>query len=77
MKVLYKEIATSNPQDEIRFGIASWDDGSGKSLSVKYTWFDKRGHACRGGEVPIEALAQLVKVAKNCSSKITMKKEGV
>ena len=29
----------------------------------KYTWFDKRGHACRGGEVPVEALPQMIEVA--------------
>ena len=65
MKVMHKEKCNTNPDDEIRFGITSWDNGSRKSLSVKYTWFDKRGHACRGGEVPVEALPQMERVAKH------------
>ena len=49
--------------DEIRLGIASWDDGSGTARSVKYTWFDKLGRAARGGEFPVEALPQALEFA--------------
>lgn len=63
MKTLRSEKCTSYSKNEIRDGVSSWDDGHGNSYSVKYTWFDKRGRACRGGEVPVEALPQMVKVA--------------
>ena len=49
-----------NPDDEIRIGQSSWDDNE---ASIKYTWFDKRGHAARGGEVPIAALPQMFELA--------------
>lgn len=48
--------------DELRLGWASWDKDR-TSVSVKYTWFDKLGRACRGGEVPIEALPQMLAMA--------------
>jgi len=63
MTVLHKEVCASNSDAEIRDGYASWDKGRKECFSVKYTWFDKRGHACRGGEVPVEALPQMVAVA--------------
>jgi hypothetical protein len=58
MRWMHKERVKSNENAELRLGIASWDDGSGTSKSIKYTWFDKLGRACRGGEMPIEALSQ-------------------
>lgn len=58
-----KERAKCNPDCELRLGIASWDDGSGKAKSIKYTWFDKNGKAARGGEMPVEALRQALEFA--------------
>lgn len=63
MKTKLREKARNNPNCEIRLGIASWDDGSGASKSIKYTWFDKNGKAARGGEFPVEALPQALEFA--------------
>jgi hypothetical protein len=63
MTVLHKEACASDSDAEIRAGYASWDKGRRKCISVKFTWFDKRGHACRGGEVPVAALPQMIAVA--------------
>ena len=63
MRAAFSEPARNCPDDEIRLGIASWDDGSGQSKSVKYTWFDKNGKAARGGELPVEALPQALEFA--------------
>ena len=63
MTVLHKEVCASDSDAEIRIGYASWDKGKRKHISAKFTWFDKRGHACRGGEVPVEALPQMIAVA--------------
>ena len=63
MKTKLREKARNNPNCEIRLGIASWDDGSGVSKSIKYTWFDKNGKAARGGEFPVEALPQALEFA--------------
>ena len=60
----HKEPVRHNPDAELRLGIASWAEGDSTIKSIKYTWFDKRGHACRGGEVPIEAIEQMVSFAK-------------
>lgn len=49
--------------EEIRLGVASWDDGSRTSMSVKFTWFDKNRRAARGGELPVEALPQALTFA--------------
>lgn len=64
MKWIYRERVKGSKRDEIRLGIASWDKGDGKSRSIKYTWFDKLNRACRGGEVPIETLPQMIAFAK-------------
>jgi hypothetical protein len=50
--------------EELRAGIASWDDGSETLFSIKYTWFDKNGRAARGGEIPIEVLEQALAFAQ-------------
>ena len=63
MQAAHSEPAKNNLECEIRLGIASWDDGTNKSKSVKYTWFDKNGKACRGGEFPVEALPQAMDFA--------------
>ena len=63
MRASHTEPARHDPNCEIRAGIASWDDGSGQAKSVKYTWFDKNQKAARGGEVPVEALPQMLEFA--------------
>ena len=63
MRWMHKELARNNVNNELRLGIATWDDGSGTSKSIKYTWFDKRGRAARGGEMPVEALPQALEFA--------------
>ncbi len=65
MKWIYREAVKDSPREELRLGIASWDKGDGKSISMKYTWFDKTNRAARGGEFPVEALPQMVKFAKS------------
>ena len=63
MNVEYSETAKNNPKCEIRLGVASWDDGSNKRKSVKYAWKDANGKTARGGEIPIEALPQMLDFA--------------
>jgi hypothetical protein len=63
MRAAHSEPAKNDDECEIRLGVASWDDGSGKAQSVKYTWFDKNGRAARGGEFPVEALPQAIDFA--------------
>lgn len=65
MKYEYSETCrTGNPSksqpDVILYGPSSWGGGS---YSVKYGWYDVRGRISRGGEVPIEALPQMLEVA--------------
>jgi hypothetical protein len=64
MRWIKKEPVKGSPKEELRLGISSWDDGSGTSFSIKYTWFDKLGRAARGGEMPVEALPQAFRFAK-------------
>ena len=64
MKWMYREPVTGASKDELRLGIASWDDGSGTAMSIKYTWFDSLGRAARGGEMPVEALPQALEFAR-------------
>jgi hypothetical protein len=63
MQVAHSEPADSDNDCEIRLGVASWDDGSNTAYSVKYTWFDKKGKAARGGELPVAALPQALDFA--------------
>lgn len=63
MRPAFSEPARDNPDNEIRLGVASWDDGSGTAKSVKYTWFDKNGKVARGGEMPVAALPQALEFA--------------
>ncbi|HAL18177.1 MAG TPA: hypothetical protein DCO86_00915 [Spirochaetaceae bacterium] len=60
MKLKEFEIAKNDPNCEIRFGGSSWDQNSN---SIKYAWFNKNGKAARGGEFPVEALPQTVRMA--------------
>jgi len=63
MKWIHRETVHGAKNEELRLGVASWDDGSGKSRSIKYTWFDKLGRAARGGEMPVQALHQALEFA--------------
>jgi len=64
MKVEYREHVKGHRSHELRLGTASWDKGNGTEKSIKYAWFDRRGHVCRGGEFPIKVLLQAVRFAK-------------
>jgi hypothetical protein len=65
--VLHKEKVNGTPADELRIGVASWDEiakgGSGEQLALKYAWPDKNGRVARGGEVPLSVLPQCVEFA--------------
>lgn len=63
MKTEVSEVARNDNNCELRLGIASWDNGTGCSKSIKYTWFDKNGKAARGGKFPVEALPQALEFA--------------
>ncbi|MCD1655525.1 hypothetical protein K7J14_12565 [Treponema zuelzerae] len=63
MKKEYSEPVKIDNSCELRLGIASWDDGTETSKSIKFTWFDKNGKAARGGEFPVEALPQALDFA--------------
>ncbi len=60
MLVQYVKRAPHHPRCELRAGISSWD---ANEQSIKFTWFDKRGRACRGGEFPLTALVDAVEFA--------------
>jgi hypothetical protein len=63
MKPAFTEPAKKHKGCEIRLGIASWDKGTNTEKSVKFTWFDKKGKAARGGEFPVDALPQALDFA--------------
>jgi hypothetical protein len=63
MRAAFTEPARNHENCEIRLGIASWDDGSGTARSAKFTWFDRNGKAARGGEIPVDALPQMMDFA--------------
>lgn len=63
MKWIHREPVKGKKDEELRLGVASWDNGSGTKMSIKYTWFDKLNRAARGGEMPVEALRQALKFA--------------
>jgi len=63
MQVAHSEPYRHGDGQEIRLGVASWDDGSHTEKSVKFTWFDKNGKAARGGEFPVQALPQALTFA--------------
>ena len=63
MKVQFQETAKCDSNCEIELGIASWDNGNNQSKSVKYAWKTTNGTVARGGEVPVEALPQMLDFA--------------
>jgi len=60
MELEKSEPCRIHPEDEIRIGRSSWD---GQDISIKYTWFDRRGQPSRGGEVPLAALPRMFEFA--------------
>ncbi len=47
--------------EELRIGIASWDDGSYTARSIKYVYRDKSGKISRGcPEIPFDVLSDMV-----------------
>lgn len=63
MNVEVREIARIDSSCEIRIGVASWSSLGQNAISVKYAWPDKNGKVTRGGEVPVEALPQMLELA--------------
>ena len=59
----YSEKSRTNPGCELRLGVASWAKGDQAVKSVKFAWLDKNGKVARGGEFPVEALAQALEFA--------------
>ena len=62
MQVAHSEPSKTHPECEIRLGVSSWAEDN-NTHSVKFTWFSKDGKAARGGEVPVEALPQMLDFA--------------
>ena len=63
MQVAHSEPADIDSDCEIRLGVASWAEGDHTIKSVKYTGFNEVGHVKRWGEVPVEALPQMLDFA--------------
>jgi len=63
MEILYREKAKNDPSCELCIGIATWDSGTKETKSIKYAWKTSKGTIARGGEVPIEALQQMLDFA--------------
>ena len=63
MKAVHTEPARNDLNCQLRLGVASWDDGDNKKMSVKYTSFRQDGRASRAGEFPVEALPQALDFA--------------
>ncbi len=65
--VLHTEKVKGTTADELRIGVASWDEikkgGSGEKLALKYAWPDKNGRIARGGELPVSVLPQSIEFA--------------
>lgn len=59
----HSEKSRTNPGCELRLGVASWAKGDKTAKSVKFAWLDKNGKVARGGEFPVEALAQALEFA--------------
>jgi hypothetical protein len=66
MQVQASEVCRTDPNCELRYGDSSWD---ASKKSFKFTWFNVKNHAARGGEFPVEALPQLIELAVRCGYK--------
>lgn len=62
MQYEHREQCKTHDPDEIIAGRSSWATTNTRPMSVKYAWRDSRGRVCRGGEIPVEALPQMVEV---------------
>jgi hypothetical protein len=64
MHILYSMKGQQTGHD-VHYGVASWAAKSGNpdARSVKFEWRTAAGKRARGGEVPVEALADLMTVA--------------
>lgn len=60
MQPVETEKAKCDSNCDVILGISSWDKSR---CSVKYAWKDKNGKRTRGGEFPVEALPQMVRMA--------------
>jgi hypothetical protein len=60
MQMLHSEQCRNHPSCELRIGKSSWDDNV---LSIKFVWFTSTGAPARGGEVPLDALLQMLEMA--------------
>ena len=58
-----EEPSRIEPNCMVRIGVASWNKPGKNDISVKYAWRDKNGKVTRGGEVPVEALPQMLELA--------------
>lgn len=58
-----EESARIEPNCMVRIGAASWNTPGKNDISVKYAWRDKNGRVTRGGEIPVEALPQMMELA--------------
>lgn len=63
MRVEHAEPARLGDACEVMLGASSWDPDNPGSKSAKFAWRDKNGRVARGGEVPIEALPQMLDFA--------------
>jgi len=63
MKVIDSDIARIDSSCRVQIGVASWNQPGHNDISVKYAWPDKNGKVTRGGEVPVEALPQMLELA--------------
>ena len=63
MQVEHWEPSTTHDGCQIRLGVATWANGDDTVRSAKFTWFNRIGNAARGGEVPVEALPQMLDFA--------------
>jgi hypothetical protein len=59
----HSEKSRTNPNCELRLGVASWAKGDDSEKSVKFAWLDKNGKVARGGEFPVKALKQALEFA--------------
>lgn len=63
MRMECSELAKTNPDCELRLGASSWDPDNPESKSIKFASKDKNGKTARSGEVPVEALPQMLEFA--------------
>lgn len=60
MQVKHREPAVIDSDCELLLGSSSWDP---EAQSIKYAWRRSDGGIARGGEVPVDALPQMLEFA--------------